>query len=238
MNIGFFGQGLRAVLWLSVISSCAAKEVLPSFTPDLTYHSLVDKLCIQGYSMRIYRIGGRIDIARAKHKVASIIPVGSLADIEGDYLLAQWGNPTESRLIGLWSVAPAQVEGIYSVLAAENATRTSFKELDCFAHDPPPKSMMTWLHPRMGLLTLFSIVDRSLNRPTYIGMYSSWLGPNALAGSVKAALKASGWILSLGNTGMAPTVVARTIRAHREQTQLDLSIFSTQGRSVMYMLAQ
>ena len=238
MNIRRCGTGLSAVLWLAVISSGAANEVLPSLAPDLAYHSLVDKLCIQGYSMRIYRISGRIDIERAKQKVASSIPVGSLADIERDYLLAQWGSGTESRLIGLWSVAHAQVEGIYSVLAAEKLKQSPLKDLDCFANDPPQKSMIAWLHPGMGLLTLFSIVDQSLNKPTYIAMYSSWLGPNALTGVVKAALHADGWILSLGNTGMPPAVGTRAIRATREHAQLDLSIFSAQGTSVMYMVAQ
>jgi hypothetical protein len=188
--------------------------------------------------MRIYRINGRIDIERGKNKVASVVPVGSLAEIERDYLLAQWGSATESRLIGLWSVAPDQVEGVYSVLAVEKTRQSLLKELDCFASDPPPNSMVAWLQPHMGLVTLFSIVDESLNKPTYIAMYSSWLGPNALTGVVKAALHADGWILSLGNTGMPPAVSTRAIRATREHAQLDLSIFSAQGTSVMYMVAQ
>lgn len=238
MNIRSCGAGLSAILWLAGTSSCAAKELLPSLAPDLAYHSLVDQLCIQGYSMRIYRINGRIDIERGKNKVASVVPVGSLAEIERDYLLAQWGSATESRLIGLWSVAPDQVEGVYSVLALEKTRQSLLKELDCFASDPPPNSMIAWLQPRMGLVTLFSIVDESLNKPTYIAMYSSWLGPNALTGVVKAALHADGWIVSLGNTGIAPAIVTRTIRATREQAKLDLSIFSAQGTSVMYMVAQ
>lgn len=238
MNIRCCGAGLSAVLWLAGVSSCAAKEVLPSLAPDLAYHSLVDKLCIQGYSMRIYRISGRIDIERGKNKVASIVPVGSLAEIERDYLLAQWGSAIESRLLGLWSVAPAQVEGIYSVLAVDKARQSHHKALDCFVSDPPPKPMIAWLQPRMGLLTLFSIVDQSLHKPTYIVMYSSWLGPNALEGLVKAALQADGWILSIGHAGKAPAIVTRTLSATKEQAKLDLSIFSAQGTSVMYVVSQ
>lgn len=238
MRARCFGTSLGVALWVAVISSSAAKDVLPALNPDLSYYSLVERLCIQGHTMRIYWIGGSIDIERAKQKMASIIPAGSVADIESDYLLAQWGNATESKLIGLWSVGPSQVEGIYSVLSDDNAKRSSLAKLDCFASDPPPRSIIAWINSRLGLFNLFSIVDYSSEKPTYIAMYSSWLGPNALSDSVEAALKRNGWTLSLKGRGAAPASFSRTIRASKEQAQFDLNIFSIQGTSVMHMVAQ
>jgi hypothetical protein len=238
MSFRCFGTSVGVALWISMMSSSAAKDVLPALNPDLSYHSLVERLCIQGLSMRIYWIGGLIDIERAKQKMASIIPAGTVADLEGDYSFAQWGNATESKLIGLWSVAPSQVEGIYSVLSDDNAKRSSFEKLDCFASDPPPKRIIAWMNSRLGLLNLFSIVDYSSERPTYIAMYSSWLGPNALSDSVDAALKKNGWRLSLIGRDATPATFSRTIRASKDQAWLDLNIFSVQGRSVMHMIAQ
>lgn len=232
------GARLSMVLWLSVVTSSAAKEVLPSLNPELAYHSVVDKFCIQGHSMRIYRIGGRIDLERIKHKLASVIPVGSIVEIEDDYLLAQWGNPTASRLISLWSVAPDQVEGVYSVLAAEKMNRDPIEPHDCFANAPPPRSIIDWLSPRLGLLRLVSIVDQSHDKPAYIALYSSWLGPNALLDSVKAAMKENGWIINVGHTGIPSPSITRTIHAAKGNTQIDLNVFYVQGTSVMYMIAR
>ena len=238
MSIRCFGAGLSAVLWFAVISSSAADDVLPSLHPDLSYHSLVDRFCIQGHSIRIYRISGPIDIERAKQKVASIVAVGSLADIQSDYLLAQWGNTNESKLIGLWAVGPSRVEGIYSVLTDENAIPSSLQKLNCFPHNPLPKSTITWIHSELGLLNLFSIIDYSLEKPTYIAMYSSWLGLNALTDSVEAALKQNGWALSRNHSGASPNVFVRTIRAAKVHAKLDLNILSVQGTSVIHMVAQ
>ncbi|MFM7011708.1 MAG: hypothetical protein ACKO0Z_20655 [Betaproteobacteria bacterium] len=238
MSFRCFRAGLSAALWVAVVSSSAAKDLLPSLNPDLSHHSLVEKLCIQGHSMRIYRIGGPIDIERAKQKVASIVPVGSVSDIESDYLLAQWGDANESKLIGLWSVAPSQVEGVYSVLSNGNSRRSALEKLDCFANDPPPRSTIAWMNSGLGLLNLFSIVDYSLEKPTHIAMYSSWLGASALADAVDAALKKNGWTLSLNHSGVAAATFSRTIRASKENARLDLNILSVQGTSVMHMIAQ
>lgn len=238
MSVRCFGLGWAVVLWIAVISSSVAKDVLPSLSPDLSYHSLVEGFCIQGHSMRIYRIGGTINIERAKQKVASIAPVGSLADIESDYLLAQWSNATESKLIGVWSVAPSQVEGVYSVLSNDNSKPFSLEKLNCFASDPPPKSMIAWMKSGLGLLNLFSIIDYSLEKPTYMAMYSSWLGPTALADSVDAALKKNGWTLSRNHSGVASAALSRTIHASKEHAHLELNIFSVQGTSIMHMIAQ
>lgn len=238
MNIRQLGSGLITIVSLAVGYSCAAKEVLPSLTPELAYQSLVDRLCIQGYSLRIYRLAGSVGIERAKHKVASIIPARSVAEIESDYLFAQWGSATESKLIGLWSVAPAQVQGIYSVLTADSWNRPFTEAPDCRVNDASPESMIGWVHPGMGLLNLFSIVDYSRDKPTHIAMYSSWIGTSALTASVKAALQANGWILRDGHKGLAPYATTRTIHASREQVQIELSVFSTRGTSVIYMVAQ
>ena len=232
------GACVSMVLWLSVVTSSAAKEVLPSLSPELAYHSVVDKFCIQGHSMRIYRIDGRIDLERVKHKLASVIPVGAIVEIEDDYLLVQWGNPTASRLIGLWSVAPDQVEGVYSVLVTEKLNRSPVEAHDCFANAPPPRSIIDWFSPGLGLLTLVSIVDQSHDKPAYIALYSSWLGPNALLDSVKAAMKANGWIINVGHTGTPTPSITRTIHAAKGNTQIDLNVFSVRGTSVMYMIAR
>lgn len=238
MSFRCVGAGWSVALWVAVVSSSAANDLLPSLNPDLSHHSLVERLCIQGHSIRIYRIGGPIGIERAKQKVASIVPVGSVSDIESDYLLAHWGNTNESKLIGLWSVAPSQVEGVYSVLSNDNSKGSSLEKLDCFANDPPPRSTIAWMNSGLGLLNLFSIVDYSLEKPTHIAMYSSWLGPSSLAGSVDAALKKNGWSLSLNDNGVASATFSRTIRASKEHARLDLNILSVQGTSVMHMIAQ
>lgn len=238
MSFRCFGVGLSAALWVAVVSSSAAKDLLSSLHPDLSHHSLVERLCIQGHSMRIYRIGGLIDIERAKQKVASIAPVGSFSDIESNYLLAQWGNTTESTLIGLWSVAPSQVEGVYSVFSKDNSKPSFLRKLDCFVNDPPPRSSIAWLNSGLGLTNLISIVDYSLKKPTHIAMYSSWLGPSALAASVDVALINTGWTLSLNHNGVAAATFSRTIRASKENLRLDLNILSVQGTSVMHMIVQ
>lgn len=238
MNIRCFGAGLSAVLWFSAISSSAANDVLPSLYPDLSYHSLVDRFCIQGNSMRIYRISGPIDIERAKQKVASIVPVGSLADIQSDYLLAQWGNANESKLIGLWAVGPSRIEGIYSVILDGNSIANSVQKLNCFPNDALRKSATTWINSELGLLNLYSIIDYSVEKPTYMAMYSSWLGANALTDSVHTALKKNGWALTRNHNGASPTVLGRTIHASKEHAQLELNIFSVQGTSVIHMVAQ
>ncbi len=238
MSTRCFGAGLSAALSIAVISSCAARDVLPTLSPDLSYQSLVESLCIQGHSMRIYRLDGAINIEHAKQKVASIMPLGTAAEIGSDYLLARWGNASESNLIGLWSIAPAKVEGVYSVLTTENFKQSSAEKIDCFVNDPPPKLIIAWLDSGLGLLNLFSIVDYSLKKPTYIAMYSSWLGPSALADLVDTALRRHGWILGRKHSGGASGGLGRTIRASKERAQLDLNILSVQGTSVMHMIAQ
>ena len=213
-------------------------DLLHSFSPEFQYQSMIDKVCIQGFYTNVYRLHGRLAFERAISKVAGIIPLGSVGDVQHDFFLARWSNAPQHHLIGLWPVSEDRVEGIYSTLSSPDQSVLVPQPFSCKHLDSAPRAMTAWINPAMELRVVLSTVDHARADPSYTFIYSSWLPSARLVASISVALSKAGWSLAMARAPRGSLTAERSMFATKEGVQLNLTIFAVQGTSILFLNGQ
>ena len=226
------------VLLIGVSQASNATDVLQSFAPELQHQPMIDRVCIQGFYVRAYRLQGQLSIERAISKVAGIIPLGSVGEVQHNFFLARWSTAPQHHLIGLWPVSEHSVEGIYSTLSSADQSVSVPQTSLCKQGDSAPRTMTAWINPAMELRVVFSTVDHARVVPSYTVIYSSWLPSTRLAASVSVALSKAGWSLAMAPAPKGSFIAGRSMFATKEGVQLNLRIFTVQGSSILFLNGQ
>ena len=226
------------VLLIGAAHASNTNDVLHTFGPELQYQPVIDRVCIQGFYARAYRLQGQLDIERAISKVAGIIPLGSVGEVQYNFFLVRWSNAPQHHLIGLWPVTDHHVEGIYSTLSSSDHSVSAPQAFACKHLDSAPQEMTAWINPAMGLRVVLSTVDHARVEPSYTLVYSSWLPSSRLAASISVALSKAGWILELPRAPKGPHTSVRSIIAAKAGVQLNLRILTVQGSSSLFVVGQ
>jgi hypothetical protein len=213
-------------------------DLLHSFSPEIQFQSMIDKVCIQGFYAQVYRLHGRLNFERAISKVAGIIPLESVGEVQPNFFLAHWSNDPQSHLIGLWPVSETEVDGIYSTLSAVDQTGRAPNPLGCKHLDSVARDMIAWIHPAMGLRPVLSSVDHARVDPSHTLIYSSWLPSPRLVTAISIALDKAGWNFEMDRTSKGLFTAPRSIVAIKASAQLNLKIFSVSGSSILFMVGQ
>ncbi len=227
-----------AVSLIGVAHASNATDVLQSFAPELQHQSVIDRVCIQGFYARAYRLQGQMNIERAISKVAGIIPLGSVGDVQHNFFLARWSNAQQHHLIGLWPVSEDSVEGIYSTLSSPDQSVLVPQPFSCKHLDSAPRAMTAWINPAMELRVVLSTVDHARADPSYTFIYSSWLPSARLVASISVALSKAGWSLAMARAPRGSLTAERSIFATKEGVQLNLRIFAVQGSAILFLNGQ
>jgi len=226
------------VLLIGVAHASNAIDVLQSFAPELQYQPVIDRVCIQGFYARAYRLQGHLSFERAISKVAGILPLGSVGEVQHNFFLARWSNAPQHHLIALWPVSEQGVEGIYSTLSGADQSMSAPQAFACKHSDSVPREMTAWIKPAMGLRVVLSTVDHARADPSYTLIYSSWLSSSRLVASISIALSKAGWRLELARAPKVPHTPVRSIVATKAGTQLSLRILTVQGSSILFVVGQ
>jgi hypothetical protein len=225
-------------LFVGVVHARNTTDLLHSFSPEFQYQSMIDKVCIQGFYTNVYRLHGRLAFERAISKVAAIIPLGSVGDVQHNFFLAHWSNDPQSHLIGLWPISETEVDGIYSTLSAVDQTGRAPSRLSCKYLDSVARDMIAWIHPAMGLRPVLSSVDHARVDPSHTLIYSSWLPSPRLVTAISIALNKAGWSFEMDRTSKGMFTAPQSIVATKASAQLNLKIFSVSGSSILFMVGQ
>ena len=226
------------VLLIGVAHAGNATDVLQSLAPELQYQPVIDRVCIQGFYARAYRLQGQLNIGRAISKLAGIIPLGSVGEVQHNFFLARWSNAPQHHLIGLWPVSEHSVEGIYSTLSSSDQSVSVPQTFACKHWDSVPQEMTAWIKPAMGLRVVLSTVDHARLDPSYTLIYSSWLPSSRLVAAISVALSKAGWNLGLARAPKGPHTSVQSIVATKASVQLNLRILTVQGSSILFVVGQ
>jgi hypothetical protein len=238
MTVIRFSQVFLLVLCTVNPIALRAHGLVSALGPDLQYQAVVERMCVQGFALTLYRLTGRMNISRAMSKVASSIPEGSLSEIDTNYMLAHWDNAGSLGLIGLWAASESLVEGFYSILTNETGTTSQATAATCHGAQRPPTSLIEWISASMGLREIFSTVDYARTVPTYSMVYSSWLTSATLAVAVSRALKSAGWLVDSERMAAKSTRYAHSLIATKALSQLSLKILDAHGHTILFIISQ
>jgi hypothetical protein len=237
MKASRFSQVCLLALCTATMVSVKAHEVVSALAPDLKYQAVVERMCVQGFELTLYRLTGRLNISRAMSKVASSIPEGSLSEIDRNYMLVHWENDGNLGLISLWAASESSVEGFYSILINNNRTASQASAATCHGAERPPTSLIEWINASMGLRSIFFSVDYARTAPTYSMIYSSWLTSSALAVAVSTGLKSAGWLVESERLAAKSTRYAYSMLATKALSQLSLKILDAHGHTMLFIIS-